>query len=465
LLHTLFYGKSTEGKLLHFYKIKKTKTQIRSKNPALYKLLQFAVSLGFLLGLSGFAGSAATYGQSASHTLEQTFSSYSGYPVGTPIGIINYNQLWTFNGSSWLQSSFNNSPGGGIATVGHLTVGNTNYLFGTTQGDILYYTTNAGSSWTLLYSGGFPAGQFPQDITAIYNGTNIRWFVLTGGKLYELTGTNTKAEKLSYNGLNSFCSNMQDTIYVAMGSGNHRAYHIDNWATYVAMPGGLGSIDWKDNLLITVSPSGVKTRSTNQTASWESIITLDPTGQWVYCSWLTDASSNSLDLAIGSATFDNIQVWREIVAPTAEFSASPTSGVAPLTIQFTDLSSGNPTEWAWDFGDGASSTEQNPLHIYEVAGSFPVSLTATNTAGSDTETKENFFVVSWLPMDASFSANPEVGVAPLTVQFTDQSAGNPTSWAWNFGDGGGFHLPKSFTHLHQPGKLHSCAHSDGSGRK
>ena len=436
LLLTLFFVKGTKGKLLPFYKIKKTKDQHSPKNSVFLFFLHFAVPLVVTLGLSGLVGSSA-YGQSATHQLEQTFTSYSGYPIGTPIGIINYNQLWTFNGSSWVQSSFNNSIGGGVATVGHLTVGSTNYIFGTTQGDQLYYTTNGGSSWTLLYSGGFPAGQFPQDITAIYNGSTIRWFVCTGGKIYEITGTTTKVEKLS-SSFNSFCSNMVDTIYVAMGTGNHRAYHIDNWTTYASLSGmGAGSIDWKENQLITVHAGGVLTRSTNPSANpWQTIITLTATDYWQYCSWLTDGSANTWDLAIGSNVTKNIQVWRQIVAPLADFQAFPTSGIAPLTVQFTDLSTGSPTEWAWDFGDGASSTEQNPSHTYTVAGNYSVTLTASNGAGSDTETKIDFITVNWLPMDASFTADPEVGIAPLTVSFTDQSAGNPTSWSWVFGDGG-----------------------------
>jgi len=53
-----------------------------------------------------------------------------------------------------------------------------------------------------------------------------------------------------------------------------------------------------------------------------------------------------------------------------------------------------PTSWLWDFGDGSTSTEQNPVHIYESEGSFTVKLTATNSAGSDTETKENYITTS-----------------------------------------------------------------------
>jgi len=80
--------------------------------------------------------------------------------------------------------------------------------------------------------------------------------------------------------------------------------------------------------------------------------------------------------------------------PVAAFTASPTSGTAPLTVSFTDQSTGSPTGWSWDFGDGATSTLQNPGHTYDAAGSYTVSLTVTNADGSDTETKVDYIVVS-----------------------------------------------------------------------
>lgn len=63
------------------------------------------------------------------------------------------------------------------------------------------------------------------------------------------------------------------------------------------------------------------------------------------------------------------------ILPTAAFTASPTVGAAALTVQFTDQSTGNVSDWLWDFGDGATSTEQNPTHTYTAAGVYDVSLT------------------------------------------------------------------------------------------
>jgi PKD repeat protein len=119
--------------------------------------------------------------------------------------------------------------------------------------------------------------------------------------------------------------------------------------------------------------------------------------------------------------------------PVAGFSASPVSGPAPLAVAFTDDSTGSITSWSWDFGDGSSaSTEQHPLHTYNAAGTYTVSLTATGPGGSDNNTKTDYITVTHL---AEFSASPTSGSAPLTVTFTDQSTGGVTSWSWDFGDG------------------------------
>jgi PKD repeat protein len=82
------------------------------------------------------------------------------------------------------------------------------------------------------------------------------------------------------------------------------------------------------------------------------------------------------------------------VAPTAAFTGSPTSGDAPLTVNFTDQSSGEPTSWSWNFGDTGTSGAQNPNHTYTASGTYTVTLTATNAQGSDDEVKINYITVT-----------------------------------------------------------------------
>ncbi|HXW98352.1 MAG TPA: PKD domain-containing protein, partial [Methanomicrobiales archaeon] len=80
--------------------------------------------------------------------------------------------------------------------------------------------------------------------------------------------------------------------------------------------------------------------------------------------------------------------------PTANFSGTPTSGKQPLTVTFTDLSANTPTAWSWDFGDGAASQQQNPVHVYTAPGVYTVSLTVTNAGGSDKMVKQNYITVA-----------------------------------------------------------------------
>lgn len=122
-------------------------------------------------------------------------------------------------------------------------------------------------------------------------------------------------------------------------------------------------------------------------------------------------------------------------APTADFSATPTSGLVPLPVQFTDLSQGNITGRVWTFGDGGLSTLQNPSHTYQQAGVFTVSLTISGPGGTDTKTRTDYITVQSSTPVADFSASPLSGVAPLPVNFTNLSTNYSLS-VWSFGDGG-----------------------------
>ena len=131
------------------------------------------------------------------------------------------------------------------------------------------------------------------------------------------------------------------------------------------------------------------------------------------------------------------------IAPVAAFSATPTSGPAPLSVTFSDASTNQPTSWAWDFqNDGTvDSTAQNPVFAYGTDGTYSVKLTASNGAGSDDEIKVDYVTVATTPPPeiapvAAFSATPTSGPAPLSVTFSDASTNQPTSWAWDFQNDG-----------------------------
>ena len=113
-----------------------------------------------------------------------------------------------------------------------------------------------------------------------------------------------------------------------------------------------------------------------------------------------------------------------------------------MPVQFTDISQTGGgsaiTLWLWNFGDGSTSDERNPAHIYTVPGSYTVRLRAANPGGSNSDTKVNYITVNpaYTQPGAAFSADPPTFAQPFTVQFHDRSSGPPTAWSWNFGDGG-----------------------------
>jgi PKD repeat protein len=146
--------------------------------------------------------------------------------------------------------------------------------------------------------------------------------------------------------------------------------------------------------------------------------------------------ASGADYQAGTPDSATVTIHGTPAGPTASFTANPTSGQTPLTVQFTDQSSGPVTTWNWNFGDGSASSAQNPSHTYNNAGSFTVTLTVTGSGGQSSSVSHTITVTnSPQPVSAGFSANPTSGQAPLAVQFTDQSTGPVVSWRWNFGDG------------------------------
>jgi len=162
-------------------------------------------------------------------------------------------------------------------------------------------------------------------------------------------------------------------------------------------------------------------------------------------------ATNSAGSNTAVVTNDITVTTGTVGVPVASFTESSTSGILPLIVQFTDTTANTPTTWRWDFGDGATSTEENPAHSYATAGTYTVLLTATNTAGSNSATQlitinavaepAAVQVPTTIPTTAplpavSFTGTPITGTAPLTVIFNANTPGSPESVSWDFGDGG-----------------------------
>jgi len=171
------------------------------------------------------------------------------------------------------------------------------------------------------------------------------------------------------------------TTYSAVGQNITYNYNVTNSGNVVI----LGPINVTDNRTGTIHISN------NSLAPGQSII-----GTTNYTITQTDINNGSVTNAafvtgkLGSNTITSNNVAATVtavilpLAPVANFSANVTSGCAPLTVQFTDLST-NATGWNWNFGDGTNSTLQNPMHTYSTAGNYTVNLTVSNANGTNSK--------------------------------------------------------------------------------
>jgi PKD repeat protein len=112
-----------------------------------------------------------------------------------------------------------------------------------------------------------------------------------------------------------------------------------------------------------------------------------------------------------------------VTPPTAIFIGYPLTGTAPLTVAFTDASTGTPTSWNWIFGDmgaGNTSTEKNPVHAYTTPGAYSVNLTVSNAGGSNSLVQPDYVLVSY-PAPTVISITPNSGYNDTSVSITDLS--------------------------------------------
>jgi gliding motility-associated-like protein len=164
------------------------------------------------------------------------------------------------------------------------------------------------------------------------------------------------------------------------------------------------------------------------------------TGTYTYSVTITD--SNGCESTCSQA----IDI---VVAPfvAAGFSSNIFQACDSAVVQFTDTTIGAPDAWFWDFGDGSTDTVQNPTHTYTAAGSYTVTLAATNGVYTDTIVLPNYVVVTVSPQ-ANLSSFETFGCENITAQFLDESLG-ATSWHWDFGDG-------DTSNLQNPGHSYSA---------
>jgi PKD repeat protein len=139
-------------------------------------------------------------------------------------------------------------------------------------------------------------------------------------------------------------------------------------------------------------------------------------------------------------------------APAAQFTSTSTG----LSTLFTDGSTGGPTSWLWDFGDGGTSTLQFPVHNYAVEGSYLVCLIASSICGADTFCATVTLVC---PVPSAAFGSATTG---LVAAFTDLSTNAPTAWSWDFGDGATSTLQNPSHAYAQAGSYTACLRTDNA---
>jgi len=134
------------------------------------------------------------------------------------------------------------------------------------------------------------------------------------------------------------------------------------------------------------------------------------------------------------ATTETIEVLPQ---PAAAFDANNTLGCTGLAVKFSNRTQDG-FSYVWDFGDGTTSDEFEPTHVYNGDQEYyTVTLTATNTLGCSITVSRNQFIHIVQPPRAAFNVNPStvISIPSYTFRFEDESTNNPTLWSWDFGDG------------------------------
>ena len=280
---------------------------------------------------------------------------------------------------------------------------------------------------------------------------NNRVFVATGGTGFRIYNVSNPASIVSETTIDT-PGDARDValsgsiLYVADGSaGGLRVYSLANPAT----PALLGSIDTPDNArAVALAGTGVATVADYSSlqifdvSSASSPTRIGSVSAPSAAAVVVGISADKRYAYVGDAA--NLDIFDISgctgggggASPTANFTYSPATPTVGQTVSFTDTSTGSPTYWSWNFGDSTTSTARNPTKTYATAGSYTVNLTVTNTSGSHSTSKTVTVSSAGTPPTANFTWSPASPTAGQAVSFTSTSTGSPTSFLWNFGDGG-----------------------------
>jgi uncharacterized repeat protein (TIGR03803 family) len=347
----------------------------------------------------------------------------------SPAGAVSAGAMWSVDGAAWQASE---------AMVSNLSVGSHTVAFNNIAGWITpaSQTANITNGQAASLSGAYVQQTQSGALTVTISpagavSTGAMWNV--DGGAWQATGATVSSLSVgmhtaSFKGIQRWTTPPSQT------------FNISNGQT-TSLTGAYVQQTQSGSLTVTISPAD----AVSEGAMWN----VDGG------SWQGNGTTVS-GITVGSHTvaFKNITGWSIPSGQTAKitngqttsaigtytpvfaaiFTASTTSGKAPVTVDFTDSSVGNITKWLWNFGDGQTSKIRSPSHTYSKVGTYTVALTVTGAGGTNTCTYPNYITVYAAPK-ANFTASPTSGKAPLQVVFTDKSTGLVSSWLWAFGDG------------------------------
>jgi PKD repeat protein len=288
-----------------------------------------------------------------------------------------YENIWksTDRGSKWSAISAWGSSGNNVVAIA-VAPSNDQYIYAAQYG-AMYATANGGTTWTNI-TGSLPVGSVGITSIAVDNTNPLRLWVTFSGysdgeKVYQSVNGGT-----TWTDISTGLPNLPVNCIVYQNGGAADAMYAG-------------------------TDVGCYYRDTTTTG-----------GEWVnYNTGLPNVMVSDLKIyypgnLLVAATYGR-GVWQvglytpATVAPAAAFSGYPTTVCAGSAVQFTDLSTNEPTSWSWTFTGGTpgTSTAENPSITYSVAGTYPVTMVATNSKGNNTATQTNYIVVDSLPVITS----------------------------------------------------------------
>jgi len=281
-----------------------------------------------------------------------------------------------------------------------------------TAGETINYTdlsTNSPTTWSWSFPGGTPSTSTIQHPSVTYTTPGIYNVTLiagnsSGNSTLTKTGlitVNIAAPVANLSANKTFVTAGETVSYTDLSTNSPTTW---SWS----FPGGTPSASTVQNPQVVYSSAGI----------YNVTLTVTNTSG-------TNTITKSSYITVSSGV------------PVVSFSANKTTVIAGESITYTDMSSNNPTSWLWSFpgGSPSSSTLQNPVVTYTNAGNYSVSLTASNIAGSATQTKTGYITANIAPPVAEFASNTALVLNGSTINFNDLSTGGPTSWSWNFEGG------------------------------